>query len=297
MEYLPKIVEPTHIIGELCEEYSKILCLPQGIPIVAGCGDKIAGFIGAGVVEPGELADESSTIGALALCYSDEVLKSRVKGIEIIPSVLKGYYYPLINILGSGYSLEWFVNTFGVEFEILEKKMKAIPPGSNRLFCIALMMGRTIPANYNVKGMWLGYTYEHHQEHFYKSMLESYAYEYRVCLNKLKDAYPNVSDEKHIVGLGSGSRSNVWNQIKADVLEKGYYTLARNDATLLGAAILSGNAVGIFKDIKQTAKAFSIQKDTFSPDRKNVKEYAKLLSFYITLSRDMDQIFNKLSEL
>jgi xylulokinase len=47
VEKLPRIVKSTDIIGATTSEAARDTDLPEGIPIVAGCGDQTAGFVGA----------------------------------------------------------------------------------------------------------------------------------------------------------------------------------------------------------------------------------------------------------
>ncbi|TFG60505.1 MAG: xylulose kinase, partial [Spirochaetales bacterium] len=64
---LPRIIKSTDIIGEVCRKASADTGLPAGIPIAAGCGDQIAGFTGAGILEPGRMVDVSGTACILGL--------------------------------------------------------------------------------------------------------------------------------------------------------------------------------------------------------------------------------------
>ena len=86
MGRLPRIVPSSTVIGRLGREAAQRTGLPEGIPIVAGAGDKPAGCIGAGVVRPGQLIDESSTVGALSQCLDVFVPDTKHRMLETIPS-------------------------------------------------------------------------------------------------------------------------------------------------------------------------------------------------------------------
>ena len=43
---------------------------------------------------------------------------------------------------------------------------------------IGLLGGRSYPSDPSIRGMWLGHSWFHRKEHFYRALLESFAYEY-----------------------------------------------------------------------------------------------------------------------
>ena len=63
---LPRIVEPTEVIGRVTREAAAATGLAAGTPIAAGLGDTAAGTLGAGVVRPGQLLDIAGTAAILA---------------------------------------------------------------------------------------------------------------------------------------------------------------------------------------------------------------------------------------
>ena len=61
----------TTVIGYLSAEAAAACGLVQGIPLVAGAGDQVAGFMGAGLVEAGQLVDVAGTFPVLATTLDD----------------------------------------------------------------------------------------------------------------------------------------------------------------------------------------------------------------------------------
>ncbi len=65
-DLLPEIVDGADVVGGLTARAAAELDLPQGVPVVAGCGDVTATALGSGAVEHGELhvcAGTSSWVG------------------------------------------------------------------------------------------------------------------------------------------------------------------------------------------------------------------------------------------
>jgi len=79
MAKLPRIVKSTDIIGQVTGKASSDTGLPEGIPVCAGCGDQSAGFIGAGIINSGQMVDVSGTACILGACIDDFRLTANIK--------------------------------------------------------------------------------------------------------------------------------------------------------------------------------------------------------------------------
>ena len=77
-------------------------------------------------------------------------------------------------------------------------------------------------------------------------------------------------------------------QIKADVLGIPYVQVDRAEVGALGCAILGGYAVGIYKDMAETAKQFTHTKGRIEPDPENHKRYQPYAKAYAEYSRKME---------
>ncbi len=308
MEKLPGIVDSSTIIGKLNKSVARECNLPSGIPLVAGAGDKPAGYIGAGVVEPGTLIDESASFAAFSLCSNKYIPDLKYKTLENIPSPISGQYFPTLILIGSGLTHEWFKNIFGEEeqrmasmtgkspFQILDEKANSVPPGSEKLFSIGLLGGRGYPSDPAIRGMWINYSWSHKKEHFYRSLLESFAYEYGYAFKVIKETYPDF-DIKEVLVIGGGSRSDLWNQIKSDVIGLPYIRLTRDDFTLLGDVLIAGYTMGIYKNLRKKAKEFTVKTDVFLPDEKNHNYYKEYVERYESIFERVRDLFIDLNNI
>jgi xylulokinase len=96
---------------------------------------------------------------------------------------------------------------------------------------------------------------------------------------------------KEIRSLGGGSRSTLWNQIKADVTSKVVSTLHTEEAASLGVAILAGVADGLFKSIEEGCKAMVHLKGKYNPRSENREVYDRLYKIYSTLYDKLKDVF------
>ena len=144
--------------------------------------------------------------------------------------------------------------------------------------------------------MWLGQSWFHRKEHFYRSLLESIAYEYATALGVMRENYPEVPfDEIRVIG--GGARSDLWNQIKADVMGIRYVRLERDDYAMLGDVLLAGSVVGVFADPGIEASRFAQASRTWEPDGRRTTHYARYVEIYRGLFDRERDLFETLQKI
>ena len=302
MNKLPAIVEPWRVVGEVTESAGRDFGLAPGTIIAAGCGDTAAGALGAGIVKPGMIFDTAGTASVLAGCTDQYAPDMKNKALLTMRSVIPGLWHPLAYIAGGGQALTWFrdnfFNTFRGEtgevgdlYPELENLALKAPLGSSDLYFSPHLTGRICPATPEMRGAWVGFSFSHNQEHFYRAVLESIAYEYAYYLNILKKLIPNLNLTEARV-IGGGAQSGIWNQIKADVLGVPFLRLTRSEFGTWGAAMIAGKAAGIYDNLAEVAYDHAVSAgDPVSPDLDNHNKYQVHVKRYIELQETLAKTF------
>jgi xylulokinase len=96
---------------------------------------------------------------------------------------------------------------------------------------------------------------------------------------------------KEVISMGGGAKSALWNQIKADICNVIIKVPVYTEAALLGSAILTANAIGIFSSIEETCKKFISIKTTYYPEEKNFNLYKECYEKYQDLYKSLIPIF------
>lgn len=300
-KYLPKIVGSNYICGTLSQKMADITGLKSGIPLVSGAGDKICGCLGSAAVNVGDTVFEASTYGALSACVDEYKPDLESRRIDIVPSSIDGYFFPMNFIIGSGMTLDWFINQFQMNegddvakvFETIEKRAANIAPGCDGLMSIGLLGGSGMPLEGSIKGMWMGFDWSHKVEHFYRAILESYCYDFTLTLRSVEKLHPTY-DIDNVKIIGGGAKSDLWTQMMADVMGKTFHRLSRKDVAMWGAAILAGNAIGLFPDIKETARKYVSISKAFNPDMEMHSKYLPYLEQYEQFVRELIPFYKRL---
>jgi xylulokinase len=144
-------------------------------------------------------------------------------------------------------------------------------------------------ANPRAKGVFFGFTLRHKRPHFVRSIMEAIACIIKRNIDVLENMRIKVTE---IRALGGGARSKIWNQIIADLTKRPVTTtLHEEDAACLGAAILAGKAVGLFRNLEDAVEDMVTIRERLEPNPKNSKAYDKLYAKYIKLYESLIELF------
>jgi len=303
-KFLPRIVDSDTICGYLSSGKARILGLPSGIPLIAGAGDKVAGCVGACILNEGDMIFEAASYGGFSCMVRDLRPDNEGKRFDLICSAKRGTLYAHKYLQGSGITQDWFIDNFVTSssksradgFREMELAAASVPPGSDGLFAIGLLGGSAIPLIGDLRGLFLGHTWAHKKEHFYRALLESFAYDLSLTIDRVAALYPEYTLDQ-IKLIGGGSRSGLFAQILADITGKTFHRLDRDDCALWGAAILAGSGIGIIKDIQETAAQHISVSDSFYPNERTHNEYSQRKDYYQELITTLTPTYQKLTKL
>lgn len=166
-------------------------------------------------------------------------------------------------------------------YEILSTEAMEIAPGCDGLLMLPHLQGAMAPeANPKAKGVFYGITLRHSKGHFVRAILEGIAFIVRRNIEVVEELGIQV---KEIRCTGGGSRSAVWNEIKAGITGKPVLVMANEEAACLGSAIVAGVGVGLFRGIEEACERFVQVKSRFEPDPKIVELYSREYEKYVRL--------------
>ncbi|MBK8049101.1 MAG: xylulose kinase [Anaerolineales bacterium] len=286
---LPRIAAADAVVGKLTPAAASACGLVAGIPLVAGAGDQVAGFLGAGLVENGEMIDVAGTFPVLGTCLDHFVVDATHRMWQTMPDPLgPNHWYPLTYIGGGGLTHRWFLEQFGPLdagaagtdlYARWDAAAATVEPGAEGLIFIPHLLGRACPDDPAVRGAWIGFSWTHEPRHFYRAVLESIGYDFAVALGLLREMEPTLPPREVRV-IGGGARSGVWNQLKSDILGVPYRRLAVIDRAALGCAIIAGHAVGIYPDMAAVARKFAQPEAGWMPDVAAHERYRGYVKVY-----------------
>ncbi|MDO5310517.1 MAG: FGGY-family carbohydrate kinase, partial [Clostridia bacterium] len=241
--------------------------------IVSGCHDQIAAMTGAGAFENSRVMDGTGTVECVPLIM-DEVpndMELYRCGYSVVPHINGKYACYVLSYTG-GATLKWFRDSFSdLSYAEMDKQVSAEPTG---LLIMPHFAGAATPyMDTGSKAAVLGLTFEHGKYDIYKALMEGTAYEIRVNTELLKDF---GIEPKMLVATGGGANSDVWLQIKADVLGIPVTALDAGEIGAAGTAYLAGLAIGVYdEDMRLTS-----ERCVFYPNEERHKIYCRNFEKY-----------------
>jgi xylulokinase len=298
---LPEVVPPGAVIGAIDRRVSDETGLPEGTAVVAGAGDGQCAAVGAGVLAPGALYLNMGTAvvtGAITPDYSYGRAYRTIAGAD-------GDSYLLEAFLSSGtYLINWFRERLpvtrragqeGTPEELLSAAAAQIPPGAGGLLALPYWNAAQTPYwDPTARGAFVGMTGRHGIPHMYRAVLEGIALEIKLEVLGLCEAV--ASEPGEILVTGGGSRSDLWMQIVADVLDRPLTLCAEPETTALGAAMLGAVAAGTHRDLSAAKAEMCRYGRRIAPEREGSDRYAQLWEIYRTLYDRLKEPLTALSE-
>lgn len=287
-ELLPKIVESSDVAAHLSAEAAKATGLTSGIPLVSGAGDKIAGCVGTGNLLPGEMLFEAASFGAVSCMVKEFRSDKEARGFDLLNGSEEGTLFAHYYMPGSGITQNWYIRNFCRQtgesldsaYDRLDKAILQIEPGSDGLFACGMFGGTVMPFNGDIRGAFIGHTWSHTPAHFYRALIESFAYSLSLSVSRINAMYPEYKDRKKIRMIGGGAASSVNAQIYADVLGIPIETLQAENPALWGACLLGGQGIHLIHDLTAYSKAHIKVCNRFEPDFVRTEKYVPLISRY-----------------
>lgn len=299
-EKFPSLKKPWEIVGNLTRQAAKDCGLDTDVLVVAGCGDQAAGFLGAGIVEPGMLVDVAGTASVFGCAVSEFIPDMGHKTLMSSKAVSDNLWVPHAFLPGGGMCLRWFrddiLHGADMSYEQLNKQAERLPEGPTGILFQPYLGGCSFPFDNRLRGNFAGISWDTDYRVIYRALMEGIAYEYRRYLEIEKEIFQK-NRFRQVITYGGGAKSRLFNQIKADVLGIPYVRIEREEVGTLGSAIVAGYGVGIFDNLENTAKKLTRQKEVTEPKEQNhrrYEEYAELYKEYLNRNRKLDHALYQL---
>lgn len=271
---LPPIFPSGTVVGRVNKEASEMTLLKEGTPIVTGGHDHLCAALASRVYQEGDIFDSMGTAESLVTIKdSIEIDQNLYKtGFCIGRYVTGNKFYIMGGVSSSGGSVEWFGRNLiekepgcsvYEKFNELSLQMRSGPSG---IFFIPHIAGSGPPAlNPLARGAFIGVRSDHTKADMLKSIYEGVSYEVKLVKDSLEAlCSTNVRNFKI---TGGSTKNQYWMSTKANVLNTDLDIIMVEESAALGAALLAGLAVGVYKNVEDITKTVDISHRVVSCDK------------------------------
>ncbi|MEA2087495.1 MAG: xylulokinase [Candidatus Caldatribacteriota bacterium] len=298
LKILPEEVhESQEVAGYLLAEAVRDIGLLEGTPVVYGGGDQSMQAIGNGVIRPGILSSTIGTGGQLFITVDKFTYDPKLR-IHTFCHAIPNTYHLLGAILSAGLSLKWLRENIlqtPDSYRIFDGEVEKIRAGSEGIIFLPYLLGERSPyMNPQAKGVFFGLSLKHHRVHLIRAVMEGTVFALRDCLEAFEELGVKI---EQVIASGGGAKSRVWRQMQADIFNKEISMTQSIEQAAMGAAILAGVGVGIYKDVEDGCKkVVKLKEEKIKPIPENVDIYHKQFEIFKSLYQDLKQDFKRLKE-
>ena len=261
---LPQVYESSQVTGEISRQAAEATGLRPGTPVVGGGGDQASSAVGNGIVEPGLVSCTLGTSGVV-FAHMETVEYDPLGRVHTFCHAVPGKWHVMGVTQGAGLSLQWFRDNLapGISYEDLMKEAAAAPMGSHGLFWLPYLMGERTPhLDALARGGWIGLTAKHSRSDLVRSVIEGVCYSQKDCLLIIEEL---GAAAQSVRASGGGAQSPFWRQTLADILQKPVVTLASQEGSAYGAALLAMAGTGAYNSVQEVCGAVIREVDRVDP--------------------------------
>ncbi len=274
---LAEVKAPSTPVGQLASGAAAELGLEIGTPLFVGGADHVLSAYGAGLVNAGDVLVKLGGAGDI-LAVTDEVFLDSRLYLDAHP--IPGKWLPNGCMATSGSLLRWEQALFGgASLTELDDQAQNSEPGT--LIALPYFLGEKTPLHDpDLRGVIVGLHLGTTRGDIHRAFLEAIAYGFRSHFEILAQGGVQIGSVRITNG---GSKSRLWREILADVLNRDLISIINHPGASYGAAIMAGIGGGVIKDWSYVAGSLE-QGEVISPNPNNVARYAERYQEFVALT-------------
>ena len=279
---------PQDVLGGVTEAAARATGLPQGLPVFGGAADHMASTLAAGIVAPGDVLLKFGGSGDVIIAADTVRPDARLyTDYHLVP----GLYAPNGCMAAGGSALNWLAGVLApaaagpeTAHQALDRSAADVPAGSEGLLCLPYFLGEKTPIHDPLaRGTFVGLSFNHGPGHLWRALLEAVAYAQKHHVEVLTEL--GYAPRRFFASDG-GSRSRVWMQMMADILQAPVRLLENHHGSCVGAAWVAAVACGSGADWPDVLRLVRYG-DNIVPNPANADVYARgyadFRALYVTL--------------
>jgi xylulokinase len=262
--WFPPTFEGPAVTGTVTAAAAAATGLAEGTPVVGGGGDQAANAVGVGAVREGVAALSLGTSGVVFVTTDSPQVEPAGR-LHAFCHAVPGKWHLMGVMLSAAGSLRWFNDELapGVPVEELVASAEAVPAGSDGLIFLPYLSGERTPhPDPLARGAFVGLTVRHTRAHLVRAVLEGVAFGLRDSLDLIRGTGVAVDQVR---ASGGGTRSTLWRQILADILETEVVTLGTAEGAAYGAAVLAAVGAGWHGSVEDATDEWVTLSDRTEP--------------------------------
>lgn len=287
----PTVRGSAEVVGTLLPQVAARFSLSPQVRVIAGTGDNPAASLPTGCLGAQYPVFSLGTSGVLM--FPRQRPDFQAKGKNILFSFDGATFYTLvqgvIQSCGSGYSW-WNTDILGQDFALADRDIRLDDLGTGDLLFYPHLVGdKTLYADPTLRGAFLGLGTDTTRADLTRAVMEGVAYALRQLTEEMHVSRESLSQLK---AIGGGSRSRIWMQILADVLNSPVEQLEGNVGAGYGMALLSGYSCGAVDSLEDIGRRAVSVRARFVPIPDHVARYEENYRRYLRVHDALKDVYD-----
>jgi len=294
------------LLGEVTDEAATATGLLPGTPVILGGHDYLCGALPVGAFRPGIVLDVTGTWEIILTAIPGPVLTPVLQkaGMTVEAHVARDTYAAWGGAVAAE-MLEWYRKEYGfeakhkaeaeggVDWDHLMAQAAAAPAGSRGVMFLPHMSAAGCPVvDGRSLGAFVGLSNFATRGDMLRAIIEGLDYQFLDIVNIMEEAL-DMKAEK-VVAVGGAVRNEFWMQNKADVVGRPIEVPEVEEATPLGAAILAGIGVGLYRDEQDAFERVYKPGKSYEPNAELAARYAEWFPIYKQLYPKLKSVSHEL---
>lgn len=241
--------------GTLGKDAAADMGIEPGAVVAFGSADTAASAFALGMRSSGDVFESAGTSGVITFCLDtptfDDAFMNRC---HIFPR--RWLAHGAMSTLGGAFS--WLRGKVWPDLEHarqLDELAAESIPGANGLVFLPYLAGERSPIwDPEASATWFGLRMDHSRADMVRAVFEGTSFGLKQIFDR-GNAFWGCRPKK-LLGVGGGSRSRLWAEIKSDILDVEYLCADEADAAAWGAALVGGVAAKVYTGTDDPAIAF-----------------------------------------
>ena len=266
-------VRSGEIVGHLTAEAARELGLGEDTLLIAGAHDQYAVAAGAGANRAGDVVIGSGTAWVVTgIADEPKFSTGMAQSVAAVP----GRWGSIFSLSTGGICLEWMRNQIagGISYEEINRETKERQAAFDNLFFFPFQ-GIAGPEKRFTRASFTGQDLSHDRFHLMKAVMEGVVFQTKWMMESFADV-----KQGSIRFAGGASKSPVWTQLTADIMNVPVTVPEMADLSCVGAAIIAGWGAGLYKSIEDGSAHLSISGKQIEPDPKRADRYLEAYRRY-----------------
>lgn len=265
----PPLRGSTDICGTITAEVAKLTGLAEGTPVMGGFFDIDACAIATGLTD-----DQDLSIIAGTWSINQFISKKPVGSEKLFMTTLygiPGYWLVTEASATSASNLEWFMNNLmdGAGYDEVNSAVASIKPEDSDVYFLPFLYACS---DGEVPSCFFGLQGWHTRSHMLRAVFEGIVFGHRIHLDRL---LPLRGPVRSVRISGGASKSKVWVQMFADILQMPIEITEAEEIGTLGAAIGAAVGAGEYDNFVDATDAMVRVTKIVEPDKSKAEIYSE----------------------